>query len=263
MKKTDGSARFPFRKRREHAAEGERHGEERRMATMEEQLNLFLRKCDELTESSFIIADTKISELLKAIVASDALYAFFRDITKGFDYPAAKRKYMGYTPQGTAQRELLMPEDPAERLAFVFCLLADIDSRAIDLNGFLQQYFHADGSLQGGYYAFCNKVIKPFRSMVKTVLKSTMDSPGATEDAERKKLSALIAAERKEVYLSDLPDTRKADALILLNAANAAGEDPAALAAALCGYLYFSREVRRGSAYAEIEACYESLKEKL
>lgn len=259
MKKGGGNLPFSGKNGR-NGPRRQADGENRRMNTMEEQLNIFLRKCDELTESSFIIADTKISELLKAIVASDVLYAFFRDITQGFDYPAAKKKYMEFTPRGSSRRELLMPDDPAERLAFVFCLLADIDSRAIDLNGFLQQYFYEDGSLYGGYRAFCDKVIKPFRGIVKTVIRSTLDSPRTEENEGRKRLETLVAAERKEVYLSDLPDNRKADALILLNAANANRNNPEQLAAALCGYLYFSGSVRRGNAYDALAAYYEELK---
>lgn len=74
------------------------------MDTGREQIDLFLRRCDELMQSKFIIADTKIGELLQAIAASDLLYAFFRDITKDFDYPAAKSKYMNYAPYGKMQK---------------------------------------------------------------------------------------------------------------------------------------------------------------
>ena len=130
------------------------------MDTNREQIKLFLRRCDELMQSKYIIADTKIGELLKAIVTSDLLYAFFRDITKDFDYDAAQRKYMNYYPEGTTnKRKLLFPEDPAERLAFVFCLLVDFDSKRIDLGDFLQEYFYEDGSFSSGYAAFINAML--------------------------------------------------------------------------------------------------------
>lgn len=53
-----------------------------------QQIDVFLEKCDDVMRSKFIIADTKISELLKSIATSDLLYAFFREITKDFDYAA-------------------------------------------------------------------------------------------------------------------------------------------------------------------------------
>ena len=65
-----------------------------------QQIDVFLEKCDDVMRSKFIIADTKISELLKSIATSDLLYAFFREITKDFDYAAAQRKYMNYAPEG-------------------------------------------------------------------------------------------------------------------------------------------------------------------
>ena len=49
------------------------------------QIDIFLRRCDELMRTSFIIADAKISDLLKAVATSDLLYAFFREVTKNFD----------------------------------------------------------------------------------------------------------------------------------------------------------------------------------
>ena len=69
------------------------------MQTDASGVELFLQKCDEVMQSKFIIADTKIGELLKAIATSDLLYALFRDITKDFDYTAAQKKYMNYLPE--------------------------------------------------------------------------------------------------------------------------------------------------------------------
>ena len=59
------------------------------MAGAREQVELFLKRCDDVIRSGFIIADTRISDLLKSIVSSDALYAFFKDATNGYDYEAA------------------------------------------------------------------------------------------------------------------------------------------------------------------------------
>ena len=59
-----------------------------------QQIDVFLEKCDEVMRSKYIIADTKISELLRSIASSDLLYAFFREITKDFDYIAAQQQYM-------------------------------------------------------------------------------------------------------------------------------------------------------------------------
>lgn len=213
------------------------------MDTDRRQIDLFLEKCDEVMQSKFIIADTKISDLLKSIATSDLLYAFFRELTKNFDYPAACEKYMNYRPEGTSnKRKLLFPEDVGERLAFVFCLLIDFDSGRIDLGAFLQEYFYEDGSVYGSFYAFTNQVIKPFRNAVRTMFRDgKFISPRPRVRSGREELSAFVSAERKRVYSSRLPDARKVDALVLLNALFDLAEsgDGRVVAALLCGYRCF------------------------
>lgn len=215
------------------------------MDTDRRQIDLFLHKCDEVMQSKFIIADTKIGELLKSIVTSDLLYAFFRDITKDFDYDAARKKYMNYMPEGTLnKRKLLFPEDPAERLAFVFCLLVDFDSKRIDLGDFLQEYFYEDGSVYGSFYAFSNQVIKPFRNAVRTMFRTSPKSgESAGSGSGRKELLRLVRAERDAVFASDkLADSRKVDAMLILNALeeNAEKGSCALIAALVCGYRCFA-----------------------
>ena len=206
------------------------------MGTEREQVDAFLKKCDEVMQSKYIMADSKIGELLKCIVSSDLLYAFFRDVTKNFDYGAACEKCMNYVPQGDSRKKLLFPEDPVEKIAFIFCLLADFDSKAIDLGEFLQEYFYEDGSFFASFYAFSNQVIKPFRNAVRTVF-----AVGLSRPQEEKALP--LEEERALVFRSRLSDGKKVDALLLLNGAlsPAARKDRSLLAALLAGYLAFAQ----------------------
>lgn len=198
------------------------------------EIDLFMRKCDEVAASGFILADTKIGELLKSVVTSDVLYALFRRALIGFDYAAAWQACA--QGQGRGGR-LLFPEDPAQKLAFIFCLLVDLDSKRIDLSALLQEYFRGDGSLYESYYSFCNQVIKPMRGIVRSMLQGGEPLPAAQQPLPR----SLVQAERDDVVRSSLPDERKVDALLLLNEISARAESthPQALAASLCGYLYF------------------------
>lgn len=209
------------------------------MDTERGRIDLFLRKCDEVMQSKFIIADTKISELLKSIVTSDLLYAFFREITKDFDYGAACRECMGETAGDPSHKKRLrFPEDPEKKLAFIFCLLVDFDNKTLDLGEFLQEYFYEDGSVYESFYAFSNQVIKPFKNAVKIMFS---ESPRCAETMDA---SARVGGERKRIYASSLNDGKKVDALLILNALGDALEkgDERAVAALLCGYLYFARE---------------------
>ncbi len=220
------------------------------MDAAKEEIDLFLKKCDELMQCKFILADTKIGEVLKAIATSDLLYAFFRDLTKDFDYAAAKRKYMLPAADGARNvGKLRFPEDPAERLAFVFCLLVDFDTGRLDLDAFLQQYFYEDGSVYGSFYAFTNQVVKPFKSAVRMLFRDQRLSDAVEKHRARADLARLVADEREGVFKSDLSDRKKVDALMILNALAACAERGSGgmIAGLTVGYKYFAASVGRRS----------------
>ncbi len=242
------------------------------MDTGKEQIALFLRRCDELMQSKYIIADTKIGELLQSIAMSDLLYAFFRDASKHFDYAGAKRKYLNFAPYGDAQKKLLFPEDPVERLAFVFCLFMEFDNKTMDLGWFLQEYFYEDGSFYESFYAFCNQVVKPFRNAVKQMfeepsLRRPLRAPAPQEEAEGERSASFdarcIEREKKLVYSSALAPADKVDALLLLNAL-AGAQSIQLRCALLSGYDRFARTCGRNNEHiAAMRAELARLKEML
>ena len=254
------------------------HEKEGAMDTGRDQIDLFLRRFDEVMGSRFIIADTKISDLLKSIATSDLLYAYFRDITKNFDYRAAQRKYLDDAPAAPSRgKKMLFPEDPQEKLAFIFCLLVEFDSKKRDLSEFLQEYFYEDGSVYESFYAFTNQVIKPFRNAVKLMFRGGMPKPVPEEPARPQTarpapaapvevpadFGALVAAERDSVYASGLSDADKVDALFILNALEKT-QDGVLRAGLLSGYAAFVRASGRGGPYcAALCGKYTELKENV
>ncbi len=240
------------------------------MDSQRRQIDLFLEKCDEVMRSKFIIADTKIGELLKSIATSDILYAFFRQITKNFDYIGAQQKYMNFMPDGsTNKRKLLFPEDPAEKLAFIFCLLVDFDNKTFDLGEFLQEYFYEDGSYYESFYAFSNQVIKPFKNMIKVMfkeeeLKKIAEAASASSEyAKSSDFVDTVLAERDALYRSSVSDSKKVDGLMILNAmAIVSDADYKTLCGLLAGYSCFLSGVSYKSAYSDkLIAEYKKIKE--
>lgn len=240
------------------------------MDSQRRQIDLFLEKCDEVMRSKFIIADTKIGELLKSIATSDILYAFFREITKNFDYIGAQQKYMNFMPDGsTNKRKLLFPEDPAEKLAFIFCLLVDFDNKTFDLGEFLQEYFYEDGSYYESFYAFSNQVIKPFKNMIKVMfkeeeLKKIAEVASASSGyAKSSDFIDVVLAEREKLYNSSVSDSKKVDGLMILNAmAIVSDTDYKTLCGLLAGYSCFLSGVSYKSVYSDkLMAEYKKIKE--
>ena len=177
-----------------------------------EELSVFLLKADELIESKYIIADIKIVGLLKAIAASDTLVAIFKNCMTGFDYEAAKNKYLVKSKYLAEDKgEFVLPPTSRELLAFIFNILVDIDAKRIDFAQFINKYFYEDGSFSAGYTAFLNSMIKPFKNSVKMLMESVIDGKlqdpveAFTEAEERKRDQEKAAAEekRKEKELAE------------------------------------------------------------
>ena len=132
------------------------------------KMERFFTACEELINCKFIIANSKISELLRAIATSEELMGLFTAVTKNFDYSAAKRLYLrGPEDTRTARGAAFLPAEDTELLAFVFCLLVEFDSGSLNLNDFLLRYFHEDGSYTASYALFVERVIRPFRDVIK------------------------------------------------------------------------------------------------
>ena len=80
------------------------------MEDIRPQINDFLKKCSELKNCKFIMAPTKIKDLLKSIVNSRALYELFTSVSTEFDYPLAKSRCLinltdGFEERGSKSEE--------------------------------------------------------------------------------------------------------------------------------------------------------------
>ena len=109
------------------------------MTDTKEQILSFLEKCEELKSCKFIMATTKIKDLLKCIVNCPELYRLFETVTRKFDYPAAKEQCLISVDDGVLpQSYVMLPQTVGARLAFIFCLLVEFDKNTLNFNDFLR-----------------------------------------------------------------------------------------------------------------------------
>lgn len=127
------------------------------MATNRESLENFKKKINELVNCKYILAERKISDLLKVITDSKMLYELFEYVTDGFDYYTFKS--VCFPEDGNGVK---MPAKESELLALVFLLLMEIDMNKESLDGLCLKYFGANETGQARYTAFVLKVIIPF-----------------------------------------------------------------------------------------------------
>ncbi len=222
------------------------------------KLARFFTACDELITGKFILADTKIGELLRAVATSDDLTGLFGAVTDGFDYPAAKAAYLKRDNLRSVRGEAYLPSDRRELLAFVFCLLVEFDNGTMKLNDFLLRYFYEDGSYTASYALFVNRVIRPFRDIVRDCFpeagrEGELLLQQKHEDELMDSIGERISVERARLLQLSLDrESAAAGELILAELYAAAGRrDVSELKALLCGYLYYLHAVDASSENSE------------
>lgn len=116
----------------------------------------FILTCEELKNCKFILAESKISAVLKSIADNKQLYSMFGAALYDFDY---KTVFSDCVDNGV----FVLPAEPKTAIALVFRVLVDIDSGKMPLRNFLEAYFFSD-SLNESYARFGLEVISPFES---------------------------------------------------------------------------------------------------
>ena len=216
------------------------------MRSTKEQVSEFLEKCDELTKCKFIMATTKIKDLLKCIVNSPELYNLFDKVTKDFNYIEQKSKCL-ISGSASFTGKVVLPQTVGQRLAFIFCLLVEFDRDTINLSDFLQVYFREDGSYFESYKAFCDTIIVGLADLIREVFKEQLnaaDENNAAPNSEKAKLlsSIMLTVEaEKEYVLNVVQREEREGAVKMLNALVFAvkEENEGLIDALIFGYNYF------------------------
>lgn len=218
------------------------------MKSTKDQILEFLDKCDELTKCKFIMATTKIKDLLKCIVNSPELYKLFDTVTKDFNY--VEQKPMCLICDSHNSGKVILPQTVGQRLAFIFCLLVEFDRDSLNFNEFLEAYFREDGSYFESYRAFCNTIIVSLENLIKQVFKDQIgdielerrkDDGANTQKAKLISSIALSVEAEKQFISTSAPKEERESAVKMLDALVKAvkSEDEEMIDAVICGYNYF------------------------
>ena len=140
------------------------------MITSEEKENLvvFFDACNEMIEGRFILSDTKVSNILKSVVKSEMLYKLYSECMNGFkfgrmlDFCSASNVNNG----GYFQ----MPSEDKDIMAFVTCLLLEVDKKNINLQNFVTDNFYSADGYNISYNNFAITILSAYKSAVKNLL---------------------------------------------------------------------------------------------
>lgn len=127
------------------------------------KISEFISSVDGLINGKFILADIKISNILKMIADNPSLYAFIKNclIDFSFDKELSRAEVKNRFNNG----EFKLPMEKNKIVAFVFCLLVECDAKRIDFYGFINSNFKSDNN--GSEYAnFAKTILVPFKEIV-------------------------------------------------------------------------------------------------
>lgn len=126
----------------------------------------FFDECGAMKAGKFILAERHIRSVLKAIAGSSILLSIFAHAATGYNFATEFDRHVSVSDN---RKSLVMPQSDGDLLAFVYCLLMEIDGRNIDFHKLLAAYYyHADGPAES-YLLFCTAVIDPLRRAVRAV----------------------------------------------------------------------------------------------
>ena len=132
--------------------------------TKPDGLDNFLNACDEFIQGKFILADIKISKILRAISTSKEVYNLMAESLINYNF---KKEYSELKRLSDEQgKDFALPKDTQSVISFVFAMLVEIDSKRIDFSELLSTTFPYATSQREEYAMFSQKFITPFKNAV-------------------------------------------------------------------------------------------------
>jgi hypothetical protein len=162
----------------------------------EERENIveFFNACNEMIEGRFILSDTKVSNILKSVVKSETLYKLYSDCMVGFKFNKTLDFCKASNPNNGGYFQ--MPMEAKDVMAFVTCLLLEVDKRNINLQNFVTDNFYSSDGYNISYNNFALTVLVAYKSSVKTLL--GIDETGKDIEVEEDEVAQVSIEETVE-----------------------------------------------------------------
>lgn len=137
---------------------------------MSKDIEEFLNACDELINCKFLVAEYKLSKMLKALAGAQEVCALVGECLEQFNRDREFAK--AYCEDNKGNFYISMPEEEYKVLALVFCTLVDIDGKKIDFTDFVRRFFGHD---ENAYESFVNTMIVPFKTLIESAFNFSED----------------------------------------------------------------------------------------
>lgn len=130
------------------------------MANIKETVYIddFLNAVSSTLESKYIFIDRKISDILISIAKSSDVYNVIAKCMINYDFKDAWKK-------AVKSNFIKLPANDDDRIAFIFCLLSNIDDKNLDITMVLDKYFSYDSEIKP-FELFCKNIIVEFKILI-------------------------------------------------------------------------------------------------
>lgn len=162
-----------------------------------EGVSNFISACNELVDGKFILADIKISKILKAISESTDVYNLIAESMINYDFDKEFAKAVVKDTNGIEKFQL--PDENEKIIPLVFCLLVEMDSKRINFNEFVKVQFPLANNQNEEYQAFAKTIVIPFRNAIADYF--DVDIETTNKLAEDEELRNIIDEKIKEHML--------------------------------------------------------------
>lgn len=184
------------------------------MITCKQSIENFKARMDELVNSKYILADNKVSEVLKTISDSTLLYEIFEHVTENFDYDTFKNVCFSFDENGKGS--FTLPKKDEDVLAFCFLLLMELDSKRIDLLELCSFCFSSTEGKQASFNLFATKLLIPFQLITEKVAYKLINYDVSEDVVDDSILKSEEKPEEKESEVSLEPTiTVKAQIVVM------------------------------------------------
>lgn len=168
------------------------------MSDTQQSFEDFIKSCDDMINSKYILADGKISAILQHIASSKKTYALFEKALSGFDF--GYEFSLAKQPTGYNTETVRLPKNNEKAIAFTFCLLLELDMGQRKLKDFLHIYFYNENP-NTEYASFIREIIVPFKEAAVALF---YNAPIAQNDAEERSDAQQVQPKQPEYSLESL-----------------------------------------------------------
>lgn len=220
-------------------------------------LKAFNDSCDDFLNGKYILAEYKISAILKAITNSDKLKNIISSCIENYNFSEHFKQVVG------ENHVISLPDNAKGIIAFCFSLLYNIENKAIAFFDFLSAYYgYNDISGVESYKTFAVNIILPFKEAINNVYMKTHILVD-TEDYQNNiynKLKKICNLAKENIEQYKLKDIYQEEFEILLNSMYQActKNDKEMVYALLIGFDYFSLVHKKTKlVYEQFKECFE------